>query len=58
MKNLGNAEVDWMFQTAPQSHCNDRQIIVNRSVAELFLVETHNDVSGCIGERDWVVQVL
>lgn len=39
MKNLGNAEVDWMFQTAPQSHCNDRQIIVNRSVAELFCVE-------------------
>lgn len=30
MKNLGNSEVDWMFQTSQQSHLNDRRILVNR----------------------------
>ncbi|KAK2467407.1 hypothetical protein APHAL10511_000642 [Amanita phalloides] len=30
MKNLGNPEVDWMFQTSPQPHLNDRRIVVNR----------------------------
>lgn len=40
MKNLGNAEVDWMFQTTPQPHCNERQIILNRLVSgDLCLLE-------------------
>ncbi|KAF8632485.1 hypothetical protein AX15_001854 [Amanita polypyramis BW_CC] len=69
MKNMGNPEIDWMFQTSPQSHLNGRQMTVNRgkglggsSILNIMEIARGNakeyDAFETLGSQGWNWQSL